>query len=85
VSRLSERLHLPAPEFLDLSKLPAEQRRILAGAGRRLTGQALSRREPERRYPMLLTLPAKSVDVLDRCCCCSIRRSPGVSRRRTPS
>ena len=46
--------------------LPAERRRFLAGVGRRLTGQALSRREPERRYPILLTLLAQSaVDVLD--------------------
>jgi hypothetical protein len=51
---------------LDLSMLPAERRRFLAGVGRRLTGQALSRREPERRYPILLTLIAQSaVDVLD--------------------
>jgi TnpA family transposase len=51
---------------LDLSMLPAERRRFLAGVGRRLTAQALSRREPERRYPILLTLIAQSaVDVLD--------------------
>lgn len=51
---------------LDLSMLPAERRRFLAGVGRRLTGQALQRREPERRYPILLTLIAQSaVDVLD--------------------
>ncbi len=51
---------------LDLSMLPAERRRFLAGVGRRLTGQALQRREPERRYPILLTLLAQSaVDVLD--------------------
>lgn len=51
---------------LDLSTLPTERRRFLAGVGRRLTGQALSRREPERRYPILLTLLAQSaVDVLD--------------------
>ena len=45
---------------LDLLMLPAERRRFLAGVGRRLTGQALSRREPERRYPILLTLIAQS-------------------------
>ena len=46
--------------------LPAERRRFLAGVGRRLTAQALQRREPERRYPILLTLLAQSaVDVLD--------------------
>jgi len=51
---------------LDLSMLPAERRRFLAGVGCRLTGQALSRREPERRYPILLTLIAQSaVEVLD--------------------
>jgi hypothetical protein len=53
-------------DTLDLSTLPTERRRFLAGVGRRLTGQALSRREPERRYPILLTLLAQSaVDVLD--------------------
>ncbi len=51
---------------LDLSVLPAERRRFLATVGRRLTGQALQRREPQRRYPILLTLLAQSAtDVLD--------------------
>jgi hypothetical protein len=51
---------------LDLSVLPAERRRFLAAVGRRLTGQALERREPQRRYPILLTLVAQSgTDVLD--------------------
>lgn len=51
---------------LDLSVLPAERRRFLATVGRRLTTQALQRREPERRYPILLTLLAQSAtDVLD--------------------
>jgi Domain of unknown function (DUF4158) len=51
---------------LDLSALPAERRRFLAGVGRRLTAQALQRREGVRRYPILLTLVAQSaVDVLD--------------------
>lgn len=51
---------------LDLSMLPAERRRFLAGVGRRLTPQALQRREQERRYPILLALIAQSaVDVLD--------------------
>jgi hypothetical protein len=46
--------------------LPAQRRRFLAGLGQRLTAQALARREPERRYPILLTLLAESVvDVLD--------------------
>ncbi|MEU7688287.1 DUF4158 domain-containing protein [Streptomyces spectabilis] len=51
---------------LDLSALPAERRRFLAQVGRRLTAQALVRREPNRRHPILLTLLAQSaVDVLD--------------------
>ncbi len=51
---------------LDLSGVPAERRRFLAGVGRRLTAQALQRREAVRRYPILLTLVAQSaVDVLD--------------------
>ena len=51
---------------LDLSALPAERRRFLATVGRRLTAQALGRREPERRYPILLTLLAQSAtEVLD--------------------
>jgi hypothetical protein len=34
--------------------------------GRRLTAQALQRREPERRYPILLTVLAQSAtEVLD--------------------
>lgn len=49
-----------------LSVLPAERRRFLATVGRRLTAQALQRREPQRRYPILLTLLAQSaIDVLD--------------------
>ena len=52
-------------DTLDLSVLPAE-RRFLAGVGRRLTPQHLARREPARRYPILLTLIAQSpVDVLN--------------------
>ncbi|WP_242702216.1 hypothetical protein [Arthrobacter cavernae] len=51
---------------LDLSVLPAERRRFLATVGRRLSAQALARREPERRYPILLTLLAQSgTEVLD--------------------
>jgi len=51
---------------LDLSVLPAERRRFLAGVGARSTTQALQRRDPERRYPILLTVIAQSaVDVLD--------------------
>ncbi|MFH8343041.1 Tn3 family transposase [Streptomyces sp. AM6-12] len=53
-------------DALDLSALPAERRRYLAQIGRRLTAQALVRREPNRRHPILLTLLAQSaVDVLD--------------------
>ena len=53
-------------DALDLSVLPAERRRFLATVGRRLTAQALERREPQRRYPILLTLLAQSAtDVLD--------------------
>lgn len=51
---------------LDLSVLPAERRRFLATIGRRLTAQALARREPERRYPILLTQVTQSAtEVLD--------------------
>ncbi len=51
---------------LDLSVLPAERRRFLASMGRRLTPQALERRDPQRRYPILLTVLAQSgADVLD--------------------
>ena len=51
---------------LDLPVLPAERRRFLTTVGRRLTAQALQRREPERRYPILLTLVAQSAtEVLD--------------------
>ncbi len=51
---------------LDLSVLPAERRRFLATVGRRVTAQALQRREDERRYPIMLTLLAQSAtEVLD--------------------
>ncbi len=51
---------------LDLSALPAERRRFLATVGRRLTAQALQRREAERRYPILFTLLSQSAtEVLD--------------------
>jgi hypothetical protein len=43
---------------LDLSVLPAERRRFLAGLGRRLTAQNLARRDDDRKYPILLTLAA---------------------------
>jgi hypothetical protein len=53
-------------QTLDLSVLPAERRRFLAAVGRRSSVAKLSRRDPERRYPILLTLLAQSAtDVLD--------------------
>lgn len=53
-------------DTLDMSSLPAERRRFLAQIGRRLTSQALVRREPNWRRPILLTVLAQSaVDVLD--------------------
>ncbi|MFI9533676.1 DUF4158 domain-containing protein [Nocardia fusca] len=53
-------------DTLDLSVLPAERRRFLATLGRHLTPQALERRDPQRRYPILLTVLAQSAaDVLD--------------------
>jgi len=53
-------------DTLDMSVLPAERRRFLATMGRRLTGQALDRRDPQRRHPILLTMLAQSgTDVLD--------------------
>src|SRR6266568_1615426 len=45
---------------LDLSVLPAERRRFLAGLGRRLTAQNLARRDDDRKYPILVTLAAQS-------------------------
>jgi len=51
---------------LDLTTLPAERRRHLAAVGRRSSVPALTRRDPHRRYPIVLTLLAQSaVDVLD--------------------
>ena len=51
---------------LDLSMLPAERCRFLATVGRRSTSQALERRDPDRRYPILLALVAQSAaDQLD--------------------
>ena len=46
--------------------LPAERRRFLAGIGHRSSVAKLARRDPERRYPIVLTLLAQSAaDVLD--------------------
>jgi TnpA family transposase len=51
---------------LDLSVLPAERRRFLAAVSRRSSMAKLLRREPHRRYPIVLTVLAQSaVDVLD--------------------
>lgn len=51
---------------LDLSMLPDVRRRRLAGIGRRATNQALARREPDKRYPVLLATVAEcAVEVLD--------------------
>ena len=51
---------------LDLSMVPAERRRFLATVGRRSTNQALERRDPDRRYPIMLALVAQSAaDQLD--------------------
>lgn len=51
---------------LDLSTLPAERRRFLASVGRRNSVAKLTRREPQLRYPIVLTVLAQSaVDVLD--------------------
>jgi hypothetical protein len=51
---------------LDLSALPDERRRFLAAIGRRSSAAKLGRRDPERGYPIALTLLAQSAaDVLD--------------------
>jgi TnpA family transposase len=53
-------------DSVDLSMLPAERRRFLSSVGNRLTAQALLRREPSRRYPILLAVLAQSsTGVLD--------------------
>jgi hypothetical protein len=51
---------------LDVPVLPTERRRHLATIGRRSTAQGLARREPQVRYPILLTLLSQgAVEVLD--------------------
>lgn len=51
---------------LDLSALPTQRSRFLAETGRRSTAQMLARRDPARRYPILLTLVGQSaIDVRD--------------------
>lgn len=51
---------------LDLSVLPAERARSLAATGCRSSAQMLARRDPARRYPILVTLAAATaIDVRD--------------------
>jgi hypothetical protein len=51
---------------LDLSRVPAGRRRMLAEIGRRSTNQALQRADVNRRHPVLLaTLAETYVEVLD--------------------
>ena len=51
---------------LDLSRVPAGRRRMLAEIGRRSTNQALQRADVDRRHPVLLaTLAETYVEVLD--------------------
>ena len=53
-------------DTLDLSRLPAGRRRLLAEIGRRSTNQALQRADVERRHPVLLaTLAETYAEVLD--------------------
>ena len=53
-------------DAVDLPMLPAERRRLLFSVGHRLTAQALLRRQPPRRYPILLAVLAQSsTGVLD--------------------
>jgi len=53
-------------DVLDLSRLPAGRRRMLAEIGRRSTNQALQRADVDRRHPVLLaTLAETYVEVLD--------------------
>ncbi len=67
-----QRVLMPNSDFeswtlLGDDQMPVEPvERFLATVGRWLTAQALARREPERRYPILLTLLAQSgTEVLD--------------------
>ncbi len=51
---------------MDLSMLGGERRRFLATVGKRSTNQALARREPHQRYPILLNAVVQvAVDLLD--------------------
>jgi Domain of unknown function (DUF4158) len=57
-------LHGLDAHTLDLSKLPAERRRFLAAVCRRSSMAKLTRREPHRRYPIVLTVLAQSADAV---------------------
>jgi TnpA family transposase len=53
-------------DTLDVSVIPEARRRQLAGIGRRLRAQAIGRRDPDKRYPLLLATVAECyVEVLD--------------------
>jgi TnpA family transposase len=53
-------------DTLDVSVIPESRRRQMAAVGRRLRAQALQRRGPDKRYPMLLATVAECyVEVLD--------------------
>jgi hypothetical protein len=61
-----EYLRRHSADTLDLSRLPAGRRRLLAEIGRRSTNQALQRANVDRRHPVLLaTLAETYVEVLD--------------------
>lgn len=65
ISKLRYLRRISADE-LDLSALSTQRARFLAETGRRSTAQQLARRDPVRRYPILLTLVAQSaIDVRD--------------------
>ena len=51
-----EFLRGPGADTVDLSVLPAERRRFLVTVVRRLAAQAPQRRDPHRRFPILLTI-----------------------------
>jgi Domain of unknown function (DUF4158)/Tn3 transposase DDE domain len=53
-------------DSLDVSVIPEARRRQLAAVGRRLRAQAIQRRDPDKRYPLLLATVAECyVEVLD--------------------
>lgn len=70
---------------LDLSMLPTERRRFLATVGRRSSNQALQRRDPDRRYPILWRWwPSPRSICWTRSWPCSIGRFRRGSRGRSP-